>query len=81
VLCPISSGSTLRPRFQLRSPADPSHTLRHPRLELNMNFVDGEKKTVLQHSHPAYTDQEPADQGERQEVGGNGDAERRVGSG
>jgi hypothetical protein len=41
----------------------------------------GENETVLQHGHPAYTDQEPADQGEREEVGGNGDAERRIGSG
>jgi hypothetical protein len=36
--------------------------------------------TVLQHGHPAYTDQEPADQGQRQEVGRDGDAERRIGS-
>jgi hypothetical protein len=40
-----------------------------------------EKKTVLQHSHPAYTDQEPAHQGEREEVGRDGDGERRIGSG
>jgi hypothetical protein len=81
VSCPISSGSTLRPRSHLRPSADASHTLRHTRLELNVDFVNGELETVLQHGHPAYTDQEPADQGEREEVGRDGDAERRIGSG